>query len=46
LSVYACGYFASPYESRVAIVSAEERLAFEGTEIFYSLSGCNLKVGF
>jgi hypothetical protein len=46
LSVYACGYFASPYESRVAIVSAEERFVFEGTEMFYSLSGCNLKVGF
>jgi hypothetical protein len=35
LAVYVCGYFASPYESRVAIVTAEERFVFEGTEIFY-----------
>jgi hypothetical protein len=46
LGVYACGYFASPYEARVAIVTAEERFVFEGTEMFYSISGCNLKVGF
>jgi hypothetical protein len=46
LAVYACGYFASPYESRVAIVTAEERFVFEGTEMFYRISGCNLKVGF
>lgn len=46
LAVYACGYLASPYESRVAIVTAEERFVFEGTEMFYTISGCNLKVGF
>jgi hypothetical protein len=46
LAVYACGYFASPYEARVAIVTAEERFVFEGTEMFYAISGCNLKVGF
>ncbi len=46
LAVYASGYFASPYEDRVAIVTAEERFVFEGTELFYSISGCSLKVGF
>jgi hypothetical protein len=46
LAVYACGYLPSPFESRVAIAIAEERFVFEGTELFYSFAGCNLKVGF
>lgn len=46
VAVYVCGFFASPYQARVAIITAEERFVFEGTEIFYAISGCNLKVGF
>jgi hypothetical protein len=46
LSIYCCGYFMSPFESRALIVLAEEQWGFEGVELVYFFSGCNLNVGF
>ena len=42
LSVFLCGYFKSPYENKAVIVTAEEQFVFEGTELFYSLTGFDL----
>ena len=46
LDVYVCGYFLSPFENRALVVIAEEKFVFEGTELFYNFSGCNLNTGF
>lgn len=46
VSVYTCGYFLSPFENRAVVIIGEERWGFEGTELFYLLSGCNLDRGF
>ncbi len=46
LAVFVCGYFKSPYEDRIAVITAEERFVFEGTELFYEVSGCDLTKGF
>ncbi|HOA07959.1 MAG TPA: hypothetical protein PLE16_11180 [Spirochaetota bacterium] len=43
LSVFLCGYFKSPYENKAVIVTAEEQFVFEGTELFYSFTGFDLK---
>lgn len=44
--IYVCGGIMNPFEDRVAVVVAEERFVFEGTELFYSLVGCDLTKGF
>ena len=44
--VHVCGYTSSPFEERVAVIVAEERFVFEGTELFYSLVGCDMTRGF
>jgi hypothetical protein len=46
LSVYICGYFKSPFEDRILIVTAEEKWGFEGTELYYYFVGCHLERGF
>jgi hypothetical protein len=46
LAVYACGFLKSPFENRIAVIIAEERFVFEGSELFYSVAGCSLSVGF
>lgn len=46
LEVHVCGYFASPFDNKIAVVVAEEQFVFEGREIFYSLTGCDLEKGF
>ncbi|GHV20185.1 hypothetical protein FACS189494_03440 [Spirochaetia bacterium] len=46
ISVYICGYFKSPFEDRILIVTAEERAGFEGTELYYYFVGCHLERGF
>lgn len=43
LSIFLCGYFKSPYENKAVIVTAEEQFVFEGTELFYSFTGFDLK---
>ena len=45
-NIYICGWFMSPYGNRSAIIIAEEEFVFEGTELFYSVIGCNLNIGF
>ncbi|HCL79394.1 MAG TPA: hypothetical protein DIC53_05425 [Synergistaceae bacterium] len=45
-NVYVCAHTLSPFEDRVLVVIAEERFVFEGTELFYSFVGCDLKKGF
>jgi len=44
--VYVCGYFLSPFENRVLVITAEEHWGFEGTELTYRFSGCHLETGF
>ena len=46
VDVSASGYFASPFEPRVAVVLVEERYTFEGTEPFAVITGSNMAVGF
>lgn len=38
--------FTAPFENRVAVVLANEVPGFEGTDIKYSISGCQLIIGF
>lgn len=45
-NVHVCGYSLSPFEDRIIVVVAEEQFVFEGTELFYSFVGCDLKKGF
>lgn len=44
--VFVTGCFYSPFENRVAVVLANEVPGFEGTDIKYSISGCQLIIGF
>lgn len=46
LNVYCCGYFISPLKNWAVIILAEERWGFEGTELVYGFSGCNLNTDF
>jgi hypothetical protein len=44
--VLLCGYFISPYEDRVLIVTGERVLAFEDVDIDFYFIGCDLSYGF
>ena len=43
---YVCGYFLSPFENRIMVVTAEEAFGFEGTRLNFRFNGCHLGVGF
>ena len=43
---YICGYFLSPFENRIMVVTAEEAWGFEGTRLNFRFNGCHLGVGF
>lgn len=46
LNIYICGYFLSPFESRVLIVYAIQEQGFEESVLEYKFSGCSLDKGF
>lgn len=46
VDVHVFAYTLSPLEDRIAVVVAEERFVLEGTELFYSLVGCDMTRGF
>jgi len=43
--VFICGYFMSPFEQRILVVTAENR-HFEGNNFGFFFSGCSLEKGF
>jgi len=45
-SVQVYGYFKSPYENRILVITGETKYVFEGSEVFYNFIGCHLGVGF
>ena len=45
-NVYVCGYIKSPYEERIALVLATESFGFEGSDMEYSILGCDAINGF
>jgi hypothetical protein len=44
--VLLCGYFVSPYEDRVLLVTGERVPAFEDVDIDFDFIGCDLSYGF
>ncbi len=46
MNVWLAGYFSNPFENRIVLVIGEEKYVSEGTEAFYTLSGCKLDSGF
>ncbi|MBQ3670289.1 MAG: hypothetical protein II921_02275 [Treponema sp.] len=45
-NVFICGCIKSPWENRLAVVIGEQRFGFEGYDIWYSFSGCDMRRGF
>ena len=44
--IYICGYFLSPFEDRIMVVTAEEAFGYEGTMPNFRFHGFHLGVGF
>ncbi len=40
------GFIKSPYEDRLAVIIAEASIGFEGLDIYYNISGCDLNKNF
>lgn len=45
-NAFVCGFIKNPFENRLAVVIAEEKYGFEGFDILYSFSGCDIYKGF
>ena len=46
LDIYISGYFLSPFENRIMVVTTERAWGFEGSRFNYRFNGCHLGVGF
>ena len=44
--IYVCGYFLSPFEDRIMIITAEEAFGYEGTRLNFRFNGFHLEVDF
>lgn len=45
-NAYVCGYLKSPYENRIVVIVAEECIGFEGKDIRFVFTGCDLTKGY
>ena len=43
---YVCGYLKNPYENRIAVIIAEECVGFEGKDMRFIITGCDLTKGY